>query len=122
MLTVIPRGDLRRILSLRVRIARKRIMFREKERESTMDAMEATILGLKTKSGLRPYSRYKSSLYTTEAAALKAINRRRKQWYIPGYKLLGQRGRVIRQKEINATVIKVLGGGCKGEGRTKGFG
>ena len=44
--------------------------------------MEATTLGLKTKSGLRPYSRYKSSLYTTEAAALKAINRRHKQEYI----------------------------------------
>ena len=91
MLTVIPMGDLRRILSLNVKIARKRMRVRAKERESTMDAVEATTLGLKTKSGLRPYSRYKSSLYTTEAAALKAINRRHKQWYIPGYKLLGQR-------------------------------
>ena len=52
------------------------------------DAVEATTLGLITKSGLRPYSRYKSSLYTTEAAALEAINRRHKQEYIPGYKLL----------------------------------
>ena len=56
------------------------------------------MLGLITKSGLRPYSRYKSSLYTTEAATLKAINRRHKQEYIPGYKLLGRRGRVIRQE------------------------
>ena len=36
MLTVIPMGDLRRILSLKVRIARKRMRVREKERESTM--------------------------------------------------------------------------------------
>ena len=34
MLTVIPKGDLRRILSLRVRIAQKRMRVREKERES----------------------------------------------------------------------------------------
>ena len=68
MLTVIPMGDLRRILSLKVKTARKRMRVREKERESTMDAVEATILGLITKSGLRPYSRYKASLYTVEAA------------------------------------------------------
>ena len=79
-------------------MARKKMRVREKERESTMDAVEATILGLKTKSGLRPYSRYKSSLYTMEAAALKAINRKHKQWYIPGYKLLDQRYQVIKQK------------------------
>ena len=79
MLTVIPKGDLRQILSLKVRIAQKRIRVREKEREFTTDIGEVTMLGLKTKSGLRPYSRYKSSLYTTEAAALKAINRRHKQ-------------------------------------------
>ena len=48
---------------------------REKERESTMDTVEATTLGLRTKSGLRPYSRYKASLYTGEAATYKAINR-----------------------------------------------
>ena len=36
MLTVIPMGDLRRILSLRVKIARKRMRVRENERESTM--------------------------------------------------------------------------------------
>ena len=36
MLTVIPKGDLRRILSLRVRIAWKRMRVREKERESTL--------------------------------------------------------------------------------------
>ena len=29
------------------------------------------MLGLKTKSGLRPYSRYKLCLYTTEAATLQ---------------------------------------------------
>ena len=46
MLTVIPMGDLRRILSLKVKIARKRIRMREKESESTMDAVEATTLGL----------------------------------------------------------------------------
>ena len=68
MLTVIPIGDLRRILSLRVKIARKRMRVRAKERESTMDVVEATTLGLITKSGLRPYSRYKASLYTVEAA------------------------------------------------------
>ena len=68
MLTVIPMGDLRRILSLNVKTARKRMRVREKERESTMDAVEATMLGLITKSGLRPYSRYKASLYTVEAA------------------------------------------------------
>ena len=33
--------------------------------------MEATTLGLKTKSGLRPYSRYKLGLYTVEAATLQ---------------------------------------------------
>ena len=33
---VIPRGDLRQILSLRVKTARKRMRVREKERESTM--------------------------------------------------------------------------------------
>ena len=44
MLTVIPKGDLRQILSLRVRIARKRMIVRERERESTMDAVEATRL------------------------------------------------------------------------------
>ena len=98
MLTVIPRGDLRRILSLRVRIARKRMIFRERERESTMDAVEATTLGLKTKSGLRPYSRYKSSLYTMEAATQKVINRRYKHVYNPEYKLLDQRYQVIKQK------------------------
>ena len=75
MLTVIPMGDLRRILSLKVRIAQKRMRVREKERKSTMDAVEATILGLITKSGLRPYSRYKAGLYTGEAATYKAINR-----------------------------------------------
>ena len=75
MLTVIPKGDLRQILSLKVRIARKRMRVREKERESTTDAGEATMLGLKTKSGLRPYSRYKASLYTVEAATYWAINR-----------------------------------------------
>ena len=36
MLTVIPMGDLRRILSLKVKIARKMIRVRENERESTM--------------------------------------------------------------------------------------
>ena len=36
MLTVIPMGDLRRILSLRVKTAQKRMRVREKERESTM--------------------------------------------------------------------------------------
>ena len=36
MLMVIPMGDLRRILSLKVRIALKRMRMREKERESTM--------------------------------------------------------------------------------------
>ena len=36
MLAVIPKGDLRRILSLRVRITQKRIRVREKERESTL--------------------------------------------------------------------------------------
>ena len=36
MLTVIPKGDLRQILSLRVRIAQKRMRAREKERESTV--------------------------------------------------------------------------------------
>ena len=75
MLTVIPMGDLRRILSLRVKMARKRMRVRENEWESTMDAMEATTLGLITKSGLRPYSRYKASLYTVEAATYWAINR-----------------------------------------------
>ena len=30
--------------------------------------MEATTLGLITKLGLRPYSRYKAGLYTVEAA------------------------------------------------------
>ena len=44
MLTVIPIGDLRWILSLRVKTARKRMRVREKERESTMDAVEATRL------------------------------------------------------------------------------
>ena len=37
MLTVIPIGDLRRILSLRVKTARKRMRVREKEREFTME-------------------------------------------------------------------------------------
>ena len=36
MLTVIPRGDLRQILSLKVKMARKRMRVREKERESTL--------------------------------------------------------------------------------------
>ena len=36
MLIVIPIGDLRRILSLKVKIARKRMRVREKERESTL--------------------------------------------------------------------------------------
>ena len=36
MLTVIPIGDLRRILNLKVKTARKRMRVREKERESTM--------------------------------------------------------------------------------------
>ena len=36
MLTVIPIGDLRRILSLKVKMARKKMRVREKERESTM--------------------------------------------------------------------------------------
>ena len=44
MLTVIPIGDLRRILSLKVKMARKRMRVIEKERESTMDAVEATRL------------------------------------------------------------------------------
>ena len=68
MLTVIPMGDLRRILSLKVRIARKRMRVREKERESTMDTVEATTLGLITKSGLRPYSRYKPAYIHVRAA------------------------------------------------------
>ena len=71
---MIPIGDLRQILSLKVKTARKRMRVREKERESTMNAVEATTLGLKTKSGLRPYSRYKASLYTGEAATYWAIN------------------------------------------------
>ena len=37
MLTVIPIGDLRRILSLKVKMARKKMRVREKERESTME-------------------------------------------------------------------------------------
>ena len=41
---MIPMGDLRRILSLKVKIARKKMRVREKERESTMDALEATRL------------------------------------------------------------------------------
>ena len=36
MLTVILIGDLRRILSLKVKIARKRMRFKERERESTI--------------------------------------------------------------------------------------
>ena len=36
MLTVIPKGDLGRILSLNVKIARKRMRVIEKERESTL--------------------------------------------------------------------------------------
>ena len=36
MLTVIPIGDLRQILSLRVKMAQKRMRVRAKERESTM--------------------------------------------------------------------------------------
>ena len=36
MLTVIPIGDLRRILSLKVKMARKGMRVREKERESTV--------------------------------------------------------------------------------------
>ena len=36
MLTVIPMGDLRRILSLRVKTVRKRMRVRAKERESTL--------------------------------------------------------------------------------------
>ena len=99
MLTVIPMGDLRRILSLKVRIAQKRIRVREKERESTMDAVEATILGLKTKSGLRPYSRYKAGLYTGEAATYKVINRMVQIQVQSRIQATGKRGRVINKEK-----------------------
>ena len=58
---VILKGDLRQILSLRVRIARKRMRLEKRKGNPQWDAVEATMLGLKTKSGLRPYSRYKTS-------------------------------------------------------------
>ena len=74
MLTVLLKGDLRRILSLKVKIAQKKMRVREKERESTLGRRGSNNAWIETKSGLRPYSRYKSSLYTTEAATYKAIN------------------------------------------------
>ena len=81
---------------------------RAKERESTMDAVEATTLGLITKSGLRPYSRYKLSLYTTEAATYKAINRTVQTCVQPRIQATGSKSRVMKRKRINAMVIKVL--------------
>ena len=42
------------------------------------------MLELITKSGLRPYSRYKASLYTREAATYWAINQTAKHKYSPG--------------------------------------
>ena len=89
---MIPMGDLRRILSLRVKMARKRMRVRESERESTMDAVEATTLGLITKSGLRPCSRYKLNLYTTEAATYEAINRTVQTCVQPRIQATGSKG------------------------------
>ena len=54
-----------------------------------------------------------------EAAALEVINRRHKQEYIPGYKLLGQKGRVMKKKGGKCDGNQGFKGGCKGEGRTR---
>ena len=70
--------------------------------------MEATTLGLKTKSGLRPYSRYKASLYTVEAATYWAINRTRQTRVQPRIRATGSRDRVMRVKKVNVKESKVL--------------
>ena len=61
--------------------------------------MEATTLGLITKSGLRPYSRYKASLYTGEAATYKAINRMVQIHVQSRIQATGKRGRVISKEK-----------------------
>ena len=93
MLAVIPKGDLRWSLSLSIKTVQKRMRVIEKERESTLGCRRSNNTWIENQVRLlRPYSRYKSSLYTTEAATHKAINRRYKHAYNPGYKLLGQGG------------------------------
>ena len=74
------------------------------------------MLGLITKSGLRPYSRYKASLYTGDAATYWAINRTAKHKYSLGYKLLGKRGRVIRQRKGKCESEQGFKGGKRCEG------
>ena len=121
MLTVIPMGDLRRILSLRVKTARKRMRVRENERESTMDAVEATTLGLITKSGLRPYSRYKAGLYTGEAATYWAINRTEQILVQSRIRATGQGGQVIKRRKGKCEVKQGFKGDWEAEVAVQGF-
>ena len=122
MLTVIPMGDLRQILSLSVKMVQKRMRVREKERESTMDTVEATTLGLKTKSGLRPCSRYKLSLYTTEAATYKAINRTVQTCVQSRIQATGSKGSSHEEKRDKCDGNQGFKSGCKGDGRIRWFG
>ena len=56
---VIEKGRLRLRLSLKVRITVKRMRQKEMVKEVTLERLvKATTLGFRTKSGLRPNSRY----------------------------------------------------------------
>jgi hypothetical protein len=62
------KGRLRRSLSLKVRITERITREREMVKEFTLKDGEATTLGLRTKSGLRPNSRYKPAYIHMRAA------------------------------------------------------
>ena len=78
------------------------------------------MLGLRTKSGLRPCSRYKLSLYTTEAATYKAINRTVQTCVQPRIQATGSRGSSHNEEKDKCNGNQGFKGGCKGKGRVRG--
>ena len=91
MLTVIPMGDLRRILSLRVKTAQKRIRVREKERESTMGHSGSDNTWIDNQVRLKAFTLDTRLAYILwrQLPTRRSIGRY-KYAYNPGYKLLGQ--------------------------------
>ena len=78
-------------------------------------------LDLITKSGLRPYSRYKAGLYTGEAATYKAINRMVQIQVQSRIQATGKGGRVINKEKDKSEREQGFKGG-KGRGsQSEGF-
>ena len=83
--------------------------------------MEATTLGLITKSGLRPYSRYKASLYTGEAATYKAINRMVQIRVQSRIQATGKGGRVISKEKDKCESEQGFKGGWEAKVAVRGI-